>query len=243
MQMDGHTESATEIRVWDLPLRLFHWSLVLVIAVALLSAEEDSVLNKWHVMAGWIAAILLAFRLAWGFIGGEHGRFARFVRPAAVARHVRDLLRGRPEPTVGHNALGALSALALLTLIALTVWTGAALHEDLHEVLGWTLLALVVVHVVAVIAMSRMTRENLVRAMITGKKPATLHPGAGDAAPPSLLALVAAALVLAGAACAILSFDPLAFTPRSAEAFEHRMQAASDGHGRDDGSGRREADE
>jgi cytochrome b len=241
--MAGYSQSATEIRVWDLPLRLFHWLLVLAIAVALLSAEENSVLNQWHVMAGWIAAILLAFRLAWGFMGGEHSRFARFVRPAAIARHGRDLLKGRPEPTVGHNPLGSLSVLALLTLIAITVWTGVALEEDLHEVLGWTLLALVVVHVVAVIVMSRMTRENLVRAMITGKKPATLHPGVGNARPPSLLALVAAALVLAGATYAILSFDPLALTPRRAEAFEHRMEAAPDGHGREDGSDRRDADD
>lgn len=241
--MTGRSETATEIRVWDLPLRLFHWSLVLAISVALLSAEEDSILNRWHVMAGWIAAILVAFRVAWGFIGGEQSRFAHFVRPAAVTRHVRNLVRGRAEPTVGHNALGALSVLALLSLIAITVWTGATLRGELHEVLGWTLSALVAVHVLAVVAMSRMTRENLVRAMITGKKPATLHPGAADATPPSLLALVAAALVFAVAAYAILSFDPLAFTPRSAEAFEHRMEAAPDGQRRDDGGERREGDD
>lgn len=240
--MTAFSENEAEIRVWDLPLRLFHWSLVLAIAVALLSAEEDSLLNQWHVMAGWIAAILLAFRLVWGFIGGEQSRFAHFVRPAGVAHHVRDLVRGRPEPTVGHNALGALSVLVLLTLIAFTVWTGVTLQEDLHEVLGWTLLALVVLHIVAVIAMSRLTRENLVRAMITGRKPATLHPGAGDARPPSLLALAAAALVFAGTTYAIVSFDPLAFTPRSAEAFEHRMEAAPDGQRRADRRERREAD-
>jgi cytochrome b len=241
--MAGYSDSATEIRVWDLPLRLFHWSLVLAIGVALLSAEEDSVLDQWHVTAGWTAAILLAFRLAWGFIGGEQSRFAHFVRPAAVAQHLRDLVRGRPEPTVGHNALGALSVLALLALIAVTVWTGVTLQEDLHEVLGWTLLALVVVHIVAVIAMSRLTRENLVWAMITGKKPATLHPGASDAGRPSLLALVAAALVLVGTIYAILSFDPLAFTPRSVEALEHRIEGARDGQRRKDGGERKDADD
>lgn len=241
--MAGYSEGATEIRVWDLPLRLFHWSLVLTIAVALLSAEEDSVLNQWHVMAGWIAAILLAFRLTWGFIGGEQSRFTHFVRPAEVAHHVRDLVRGRPEPTVGHNALGAFSVIALLALIAFTVWTGVTLQEDLHEVLGWTLLALVAVHIVAVIAMSRLTRENLVRAMITGRKSATLHPGTGDARPPSLLALAAAALVFAGTTYAIVSFDPLAFTPRSAEAFEHRKEAAPDGPRRENSRERGEADD
>lgn len=228
---------ARRIRVWDLPLRLFHWSLVAAIAVALLSAEEDSALNQWHVMAGWIAAVLIVFRIAWGFFGGEHSRFANFVRPTELGQHIRDLMRGQPEPTVGHNALGALSVLALLSLVALTVWTGVGLMEDLHELLGWTLLALVAVHIAAVIAMSLLTRENLVAAMITGTKPAALHPDASDAKRPGWVVLAAALLVIAGTVYAIVWFDPLAFTPRSAESFEHRM-AGRQGQTIDDGRDR-----
>jgi len=222
------------LQVWDLPLRLFHWSLVAAIAIALLSAEEDSALNQWHVMAGWIAGILVVFRLAWGFVGGEHSRFVSFVRPSALSRHVGELVRGRSEPTVGHNALGALSVLLLLLLVAATVWTGITLAEDLHELLGWTLLGLVAIHVVAVVLMSLLTRENLVGAMITGAKPAARHPDRQDARRPGLLGLLVSILVIAGAAYAVLVYDPLAFTPRSAESYEHRADAAG-GEGATDG--------
>lgn len=228
------------IRVWDLPLRIFHWSLVVAIAIALLSAEEESALNQWHVMAGWIAGILVVFRVAWGFVGGEHSRFASFVRPSALSRHVGELVRGRPEPTVGHNALGALSVLLLLLLVAGTVWTGIILAEDLHELLGWTLLGLVAIHVVAVILMSLLTRENLVGAMVTGAKPAARHVDARDARRPGLLGLLVAILVIAGAAYAVLVYDPLAFTPRTAESYEHRADApggegAAGGEAHEDG--------
>lgn len=221
------TEPARHLRVsvWDWPLRLFHWLLVAAVAIALLSAEEDSPLNHWHVMAGWIAGILVVFRVVWGFIGGEHSRFASFLRLSGVLPHVRELRRGRAEPSLGHNPLGALSVLALLTLVALTVWTGVTLSEDLHEILGWTLLALVVLHVAAVVVMSLLTRENLVGAMITGTKPASRHAGATDARRPGWLALLIAVVVVAAAAWAVLTYDPLAFTPRSAEAYEHRMEA------------------
>ena len=227
MAREANVVGASRIRVWDLPLRLFHWALVAAIAIALLSAEEDSLLNQWHVMSGWIAGILVVFRLAWGFVGGEHSRFVNFVRPSALARHLGELVRGRPEPTVGHNALGAFSVLLLLLLVAATVWTGIILAEELHEVLGWTLLGLVAVHVAAVILMSVLTRESLVGAMITGTKPAARHLDARDAKRPGWLGLLVAILVIAGTTYAVLDYDPLAFTPRSAEAYEHRGDGGS----------------
>jgi cytochrome b len=173
-------------------------------------------------MSGWIAGILIVFRLVWGFVGGEHSRFVSFVRPSALSRHFAELIRGRPEPTVGHNALGALSVLLLLLLVAATVWTGVVLAEELHELLGWTLLGLVAVHVAAVVLMSVLTRESLVGAMITGTKPAARHLDAQDARRPGWLGLLIAVLVIAGTSYAVLVYDPLAFTPRSAEAYEHR---------------------
>ena len=63
------------VKVWDLPLRLFHWTLVLAIALALLSSEEGSGLNNWHVLSGWVAGLLIVFRLIWGVVGSEHSRF------------------------------------------------------------------------------------------------------------------------------------------------------------------------
>jgi cytochrome b len=219
---------SARIRVWDLPLRLFHWLLVIAIALAFLSSEEDSLLNQWHILAGWIAGLLVVFRIAWGFVGGEHSRFANFVRPSGIGRHFGELLRGRPEPTLGHNALGALSVLLLLAMVAATVGTGVILMEELHELIAWTLLALVAVHVAAVVLMSLLTRESLVTAMISGTKPAQRHPGARDARRQSMAGLIVAALVVAATIYAIRAYDPLAFTLRSAEDYEHGVAGGQD---------------
>lgn len=216
--------SSERLRVWDLPLRLFHWLLAVAVAVALLSAEEGSPLNDWHILSGWVAGVLVVFRIVWGFVGGEHSRFLSFVKPSALGRHVRDLLRGRPEATIGHNALGALSVILLLAMVAATVWTGAILAEDVHELLGWSLLALVVIHVLAVVAMSLLTRENLVRAMVDGTKPADRHPAGGDARAPGPFAYLAGAVAIGAAAWGVANYDPQAFTLRSVESYEHRDQ-------------------
>ena len=212
---------AMRLRVWDLPLRLFHWLLVAAIAVAFLSAEEESALNDWHVLSGWIAGLLLVFRLVWGFVGGEHSRFASFIRPRAVGAHVGAMLRGRPEATLGHNPLGAVSVVVLLVLVGATVATGVLLIEEPHELIGWTLLAMIALHVLAVVAMSILERETLVRAMIHGTKPAARHPGQGHARPPSFAAFAVALALSAGAVWAVTRYDPEAFTLRSAESYEH----------------------
>jgi cytochrome b len=217
------------VKVWDLPLRLFHWLLVASVAVALLSAEEGSPLNQWHVLSGWVAGILIFFRLAWGFVGGEHSRFANFIRPSLIGHHLANL-RKRGEPSLGHNPLGAIAVVVLLAVTATVVWTGAfggKAVEELHEIAGWTLLALVAIHVAAVIIMSVIERENLVRAMVVGTKPRARHPGARDAWPPGFWGLLVGLAVLAGSIYAVLRYDPQAFTPRSSEAFEHRADAAA----------------
>lgn len=221
------TPAGARLRVWDLPLRMFHWLLVVAVSLALLSAEEGSPLNDWHILSGWIAGILVAFRVLWGFIGGEHARFARFVKPSSIGSHLRELMQGRPRATLGHNPLGALSVLVLLAMVGGTVWTGVILAEDVHEVLGWSLLALVVVHVIAVALMSLLTRENLVRGMIDGTKPADLHPSERDARAPAAVAYIIAGLVLATGAWAVTRYDPAAFTLRSVESYEHASEGGT----------------
>lgn len=217
------------VKVWDLPLRLFHWLLVAAIAIAFLSSEEDSVLNQWHVVSGWVAGILVVFRLAWGFVGGEHSRFANFIRPSRVAEHITGLLSGRGKATLGHNPLGGISVVILLALIVVTVWTGAfggSAAENFHELIAWTLLAFVGLHIVAVVIMSFLERENLIRAMITGKKQADRHPGALDARRPSVVGIFVTAVALAGTIYAALQYDPQAFALRRTEAFEQRASTA-----------------
>lgn len=218
----AHPTSLQRLLVWDLPLRLFHWLLVIAVAVAFLSAEEGSPLNDWHILSGWIAGILIAFRIVWGMVGGEHSRFRNFVKPSALGRHLHDLVRARAEPTMGHNALGAISVILLLAMVAATVWTGAILAEDFHELLGWTLLALVAVHILAVIAMSLLTRENLVRAMVDGTKPANRHPLERDARAPGILAYAVAAITIGAAIWGVTNYDPQAFILRRVESYEHQ---------------------
>ena len=130
---------------------------------------------NWHLTAGWVAAILIVFRLSWGFLGGEHARFKNFVKPREIGQHIRHLLSGSAEPSVGHNALGAVAVLALFALCGFVGWTGIQLQtgggeEDIHEIAAYALLGLIALHVAAVILMSILTRENLVLAMVSATK-------------------------------------------------------------------------
>ena len=164
--------------VWDAPVRVFHWLMVASFAGAWLTAESE----RWrlvHVTLGYTVAALVAFRIVWGFVGTRHARFAAFVRgPSAVARYLGALLRGAPERHAGHNPAGALAIVALLVLAALVTGSGWATDAgiagdalgEVHEALASTMLALVAVHVAAVIVTSVLHRENLVAAMIHGRK-------------------------------------------------------------------------
>lgn len=225
------TAGALGVKVWDLPLRLFHWLLAGTILLAFISAEEGSGLSQWHVASGWIAAILIGFRLLWGIIGGEHARFANFIKPGKLAQHVSGLLRGRVEPSLGHNPLGGMATLVLLAAVASVVWTGTALlgggdrGEELHEGIANGLLVLIGLHIAGVIIMSRLSRDNLVKAMMTGRKARERHPDAADAVPAPGLAIPVAALAIVAGTYGAMQADPQAFTPT-----EH----AEAGHGDSD---------
>lgn len=233
------TSTGNNVQVWDLPVRLFHWLLVAAVLVAFLSAEEKSTLAQWHVPAGWVATSLIGFRLVWGFVGGEHARFAAFLRPGKIAHHLVDLLSGRPKRSVGHNALGGVAIIALLGTVAGIVYTGVTMLGEaeggLHETLSNVMLGLIAVHVAAVIAMSILTKDNLIGAFITGTKRADMYPGVSDARPPAKLAIPLAAVVVGAAAYCITLIDPVAFTPRAhTEAGEYGGSEAGEGARDDD---------
>lgn len=166
------------VKVWDPFVRLFHWTLAAAIVIAWLSADEWDALHEW---TGYLIAGLLAARLVWGLIGSRYARFSNFVRsPAAVGAYLRDMLKGRERRYLGHNPAGAAMILALIAVIAATAVTGwmgtldrfwgLEWVEELHETLANLLLVLVPLHVVGVVLASRRHRENLVRAMIVGRK-------------------------------------------------------------------------
>ncbi len=174
-----------KILVWDAPVRVFHWLMVASFAGAWLTAESE----RWrmvHVTLGYTMGGLVAFRILWGLVGTRHARFASFVRgPAVVLRYIRGILRGEPEHHTGHNPAGALAILALLGLtLAITAsgWAsfneiGGRWPEKVHEMLASLMLAIAAAHVAGALFTSWQHRENLIGAMISGRKTALPEEG------------------------------------------------------------------
>ena len=181
------TDTARKQRVWDLPTRLFHWTLVVLVGLSWWSAENDQ--QDLHLYLGYGVLSLLLFRIGWGVGGSSTARFSSFVRgPGAVVRYVRNRFHW---PLAGHAPLGALSVLALLAMLFVMVGTGLfAADEDglfsgplaylvsvgvsdtlteLHEELFDVLLVLVGLHVAAILLYRLALGRNLLGPMITGK--------------------------------------------------------------------------
>lgn len=166
------------IKVWDPLVRLFHWSLVVSFAIAWLTADEWDDLHEW---AGYAAAALIGFRLLWGLAGPRYARFRQFVRsPGTVMDYIRASVRGNEPRYLGHNPAGAVMIVGLILAMAgtaLTGWMytldafwGVDWVEETHELLADLMLVMVGVHVAGVIVASLRHKENLVRAMINGRK-------------------------------------------------------------------------
>lgn len=166
------------VRVWDPFVRLFHWSLVILFATAWLTGDE---VQNVHETSGYIIAGLLAARVIWGLIGAQHARFSDFLyRPATVFGFLLDTARGRAKRYIGHNPAGGAMVIALIATIAGIAGTGIMMTTDmfwgvswvegLHEFLANSALILVGLHVAGVVVASFEHRENLVRAMVTGRK-------------------------------------------------------------------------
>ena len=177
------------VRVWDLPTRLFHW--LLVIFVVSLVATGYAGAMEWHARAGYAVLALLLFRIVWGFMGGRWSRFASFLySPGSVAAYLRG--SAHPDHLVGHNPLGAGSVFAMLLVLLAQVATGLVGDDEIaftgplnrfvstakglaatwyHRQVGqWLLIALVVLHVAAILYYAKKKRQVLVRPMLVGDK-------------------------------------------------------------------------
>ena len=210
------------IKVWDIAIRVFHWTLVGCYALAFISSEN---IPKLHVFFGYSVLFLVLFRIVYGFVGTRYARFSDFLyQPAQIADYLKGLLIGRPKHYIGHNpAGGVMIVILLLSLLSLTL-TGLKAYgvkghgplakheisfmtnafadsddkknndehdsqkrrsqkkpraeknekdefwEEVHEAIAYFTLFLVSIHIVGVLVSSLVHRENLIKAMITGRK-------------------------------------------------------------------------
>jgi cytochrome b len=217
----GESSSAS-VAVWDLPVRLFHWSLVVLLVIAWSTAQAGLSWMTYHLWAGYAILTLILFRLLWGIFGSRHARFSDFIAaPSAAWRYARQLGLGRHPFYLGHNPLGGYMVALLLTLVLIQVSTGLFATDDIlvsgpmagrvsgrlsrfltaaHKLNVNILIGAVVVHVAAIGYYRWRFGENLVRAMVTGEKILPVKMAPSQEAPSSLgralslLALSAAAV-------------------------------------------------
>lgn len=174
--------------VWDLPVRVIHWSLVLTVCGSWATQELEGDWFRYHVWCGYVVLLLVTTRLLWGFVGTRHARFANFLRsPRAIIGYLRGGTRH-----AGHNPLGALMVMALLLMLAVQALTGLFANDQImntgplfgyvsnalsdrltsiHGQLFDVLLAAIALHVAAAFVYLFLKRENLILPMITGRKP------------------------------------------------------------------------
>lgn len=166
------------IPVWDVLVRILHWSLVLTVATAWLTRHSP---GRWHEWLGYATLAIVAVRTIWGFAGSGYARFADFVQPAAVTfSYARDVFAGREARSIGHNPLGGWMVVMLLSMVVLvgvTGWLyttdrywGVEWVEELHETLSNILFLFVALHILGVVFTSVRHRENLPAAMLHGRK-------------------------------------------------------------------------
>ena len=183
---------SARIRVWDRLVRVLHWTLVASTLLAWLSTFTGTAafaaLAGWHQPVGYVALAVVLLRLAWGGVGGRYARWSQFVRPpVATLRYLRLLLQAREPRYIGHNPLGGWMVLALIACVlglGLSGWLyttdrfwGDETVERVHLWLAFWMLGLVALHVAGVLFTGWRHRENLVRALVDGDKPA---PGPND---------------------------------------------------------------
>jgi cytochrome b len=185
--------AVAERQVWDLPVRIFHWSLVVAVVTAFVTNKLGVAYFKYHVWSGYAVILLVAFRIIWGLVGTRHALFRNFLRgPSETLAYARDLAAGKDAHFPGHNPLGALMVLLLLGALGAQAVLGLFGNDEIfnvgplvgyvtkdfsleatsiHRKLFYWLAGAVALHVLAVIGHKVFKNENLARAMITGRKP------------------------------------------------------------------------
>ena len=195
-------ETRATIVVWDLPLRIFHWVLVLLVISQIVTVSIGGNAMEYHALGGYTILTLVLFRIMWGFAGGTHARFVDFLRgPTTVARYAHMLVKGTGAAHRGHNPLGGWSVVLILASLLLQAMTGLFANDDvmmkgplakhvsedasamftaIHDVNAGILLTLISLHILAVLFYLFRRKQDLIGPMFTGRKPIEL----ADARPP-----------------------------------------------------------
>ncbi|WP_255534058.1 cytochrome b/b6 domain-containing protein [Polynucleobacter sp. MWH-Berg-3C6] len=176
------------IRVWDLPVRVFHWLLVLCIIGSIISVNLGGNAIEWHAYFGYSVLTLLIFRITWGFVGSTHARFTSFF---PNRDKILNYLQGNAPKVLGHNPVGALSVFALLFVLSVQVITGLFVDDEIafqgplakyvpnwvvsflseiHEGNQVVIYTLIAIHIAAIIYYKKMKGEDLIKPMISGDK-------------------------------------------------------------------------
>jgi cytochrome b len=213
--------------VWDLPVRIMHWALVVAVIGSWLTQEIEGDYFVWHVRCGYAVLGIAIVRLLWGFIGTRHARFRAFVRgPRAVLQYTRSLMSSKSQRVVGHNPLGGLAIVAMLGLLLAQAITGLFANDQImntgplfgyvtaslsdritgiHEQLFDVLVALIALHIVGYWILKR---DNLIVPMITGRKDAAVVTGDAAIESSRLLVWLVLAVLVAGGIYWIVSTAP-----------------------------------
>jgi cytochrome b len=180
------------VRVWDLPVRVFHWVIVVLLAISFVTGHVGGNAMRIHEISGFSILALVLFRVLWGFLGSTHARFSAFVRGwSAVRSYAAALLTGRGASHIGHNPLGGWMVIALLLALLLQAGTGLFANDDImtegplyqhiskelsdrlslvHQVNSYVLAVLIILHIAAALYYLWGKRENLILPMVTGRK-------------------------------------------------------------------------
>ncbi|HUF20929.1 MAG TPA: cytochrome b/b6 domain-containing protein [Burkholderiales bacterium] len=202
-------------RVWDLPVRLFHWLLVALVVCQVVTVSIGGLAMEYHALGGYAILTLVVFRIAWGLFGSRHARFSSFLYgPKAVAAYACGLLRGKPQRYAGHNPLGGWSVMLMLASLLVQTISGLFADDDIlmrgplarhvsgdtvslltkiHDTNAIVLFTLIAIHIAAVLFYLMFKRENLIGPMFSGYK--RIAPPPGDAGQPGIwraIALLAA---------------------------------------------------
>jgi cytochrome b len=167
-----------KILVWDVPTRIGHWLLVITFIASFITGDSEEQ-RLFHVAAGYAVGGILVFRIFWGIAGTRYARFVSFLfTPREVVAYLRALIKGKSDHWLGHNPAGSYAIYILLLLGLATVASGVVVYgeiggewmEEVHDVLSYTMLGMVVVHILGVIVSGWAHHENLVFSMLSGYK-------------------------------------------------------------------------